>query len=137
VTVIDPRHPLYDQNFPLLHIKNKQELVRSCLVQLTKDVERLIPVQVTDLAMSAPDIFPVPLDISSLHSLTQTFARIAAQLERECGDEGSRREQREGEENVTEPGLGNTDGRGAGERSEDRGLDLSGDGCTLEEGAEA
>ena len=61
VTVVDPRHPLYDQTFPLLHIKNKQELVRSCLVLLTENVERLIPLAMTDLALSPPAVFPVPL----------------------------------------------------------------------------
>lgn len=137
VTVVDPRHPLYDQTFPLLHIRNKQELVRCCLVQLTENVERLIPIQVTDLALSVPDIFPVPLDISSLHSLTDTFAHIAAQLERECGDEGNGREQREGEENVTESGLGNVDSGTTGECAENSGLDLSGDGYALEEGGKA
>lgn len=133
---MDPRHPLYGQTFPLLHIKNKQEMVRSCLVQLAEDVERLIPIQVTDLAMAAPDTFPVPLDISSLHRLTETFARIVAQMKRECGDEGNKREQREGEENVAEPGLDNVDDRAAGECPTDNGLDLPGNGRTLEEGAE-
>jgi hypothetical protein len=86
VTIIDPRHPLYDHTFSLLHIKNKQELIPSCLVRLAEGAERLIPISVTNLAVETPNIFPSPIDISSLHELTQVFLRLVAQIEKECGD---------------------------------------------------
>jgi hypothetical protein len=86
VTVVDPRHPLFDQSFPLLHLTNKQELIPSCRVLLAEGAERLIPISATDLAVSPPVVFPLPLDISSLHNLTQAFVRIQAQIEEECGD---------------------------------------------------
>jgi hypothetical protein len=86
VTIVDPRHPLFDQTFPLLHLKNKQEMVPCCLVQLAEGVERLVPISVTSLAASLDVVFPLPLDISSLHKLTQVFVRLQAQIEEKCGD---------------------------------------------------
>lgn len=86
VTVVDPRHPLFGQTFPLLHIKNKQGLIPCCLVRLAEGAERLIPISATDLANEPPTTFPLPIDISSLHELTQAFLRICAQIEKECGD---------------------------------------------------
>jgi hypothetical protein len=41
---------------------------------------RLVPVSLTNLASAPLDVFPVPLDISSLQKLTQTYRRIAAQV---------------------------------------------------------
>ena len=87
ITIVDPRHPLFGQTFPLLHLKNKQNLVPCGLVRLATGAERLIPLSVTDLAPIPPNVFSLPLDLSSLHNLTQTFSRILAQVERECGDE--------------------------------------------------
>jgi hypothetical protein len=109
VTVVDPRHPLYDQTFPLLHLTNKQNLVPCCLVRLAEGAERLIPINVTNLAMTDPNVFPSPLSISSLHNLSQTFARIWAQVERECAD-GKRTGQSIGaKSHNTRPGLDNID----------------------------
>jgi hypothetical protein len=90
VTIIDPRHPLYDRTFPLLHVKNKQNLILSCLIQLPEGVERLVPVEVTNLARSPLFVFSLPLDVSSLQNLVETFARIEAQAEMECSDERAR-----------------------------------------------
>jgi hypothetical protein len=59
--VVDPRYPLYDQTFPLLHIKNKQHLVPRCLVRLDQGAERLVPISVTDLATVPPMSFPCRL----------------------------------------------------------------------------
>jgi hypothetical protein len=89
VTIVDPRHPLYGQTFPLLHLKNKQQLVPSCLIRLAAGAERLVPLAVTDLALSPPTIYASPLDLSSLHNLIKTFARLQAQgkCEREDADE--------------------------------------------------
>lgn len=100
VTVIDPRHPLHNQTFALLHLKNKQELIPCCLVRLAAGATRLIPVNVTNLSQTPPDVFPLPVDVSSLHELTQVFVRIAAQLEVERRDEGT---------NKTSPGADRND----------------------------
>jgi hypothetical protein len=86
VTVTDPRHPLYDQTFPLLHIKNKQELVLSCHVQITPGVNRLVPLNLTDLATTPVDVFPAPLHISSVQNLVRIYRRIVAQIEMEKGN---------------------------------------------------
>lgn len=91
VTVVDPRHPLYNQTFPVLHIKNQRDLIPSCLVQLPEGVERLIPLVATNLASSPPAIYPLPLDLSSLHNLSQTFGRILAQVKMEQRDEATSR----------------------------------------------
>jgi hypothetical protein len=136
VTVVDPRHPLYDQTFPLLHIKNKQELVRSCLVLLTESVERLIPLAVTDLALSPPDVFPVPLDLSSLQNLTQTFSRIAMQLEREETDEASGDCPAKGDAGRPPTGVGNLERPGTESGAADRGPHLPGYACEMGEGGQ-
>jgi hypothetical protein len=125
VTVVDPRHPLYGLTFPLLHLKNKQELIPSCLVRLAEGVERLIPVNVTNLAATPPIVYPLPLDLSSLHNLTQVFLRIQMQIGKECGDgsPGSAQFSRNGINDGD--GVGNTDGCTAGNGAADDGVDLS------------
>jgi hypothetical protein len=80
ITVTDPRHPLFDQSFPLLQIRNKQDLVLSCHVQIVPGVNRLVPISLTDLATKPIDVFPSPLHISSLQNLTQSYQRIVAQV---------------------------------------------------------
>ena len=87
VTVVDPRHPLHERTLLLLHIKNKQQLIPCCLVQLAEGVERLVPISVTNLATTPPHVFPLPVDLSSLENLTAAFARIQGQLDREQADE--------------------------------------------------
>jgi hypothetical protein len=114
VTVVDPRHPLFDQTFPLLHIKNKQELVPCCVVHLAEGAERLIPIGVTDLATAPPVIFPIPIDISSLHNLTQAFMRIIAQIEKECGDGTTGNSKLNGGDSFGTSHLENTDCSPAG-----------------------
>jgi hypothetical protein len=83
VTVVDPRHPLYDQTFPLLHLTNARNLIPCCVVRLTPSVERLIPIAATDLAPTPPAGFPSPLDLSSLERLITTFHAIQAALAEE------------------------------------------------------
>jgi hypothetical protein len=91
VTIADPRHPLYDQTFPLLHIQNKQELVLSCQIEIMPGANRLVPISLTELAAAPPDVFPVPLDISSLRKLIQAYRRIVAQVAMEKRDGGKAR----------------------------------------------
>jgi len=43
---------------------------------------------VTNLALSPPTVFAAPLNLSSLHKLSQTFKRIEAQIDMEGSDEG-------------------------------------------------
>ena len=136
VTVVDPRHPLYDQTFPLIHIKNKQELVRSCLVLLTEDVERLIPLAVTDLALWPPDVFPVPLDISSLQNLIETFGRITRQLEREDENAEDRSYAAGGDERCSPTGMDHIDRSGAERSAADRSPHLPGCDSKLGKGGE-
>ena len=52
-------------------------------------MERLIPVRQTNFFSSAPVVFASPLDLSSLQTLTETFARILAQVERKREYESS------------------------------------------------
>ena len=136
VTVVDPRHPLYDQTFPLLHIKNKQALVRSCLVLLTESVERLIPLAVTDLALSPPAVYPVPLDISSLQTLIETFNRIAMQLEKEDENGEERGGPARGEVCHTPKDVDNVECPGAESGAEARRTDLPGGDSKVVEGGE-
>lgn len=137
VTVIDPRHPLYDQSFPLLHIKNKQELIPSCLVRLTEGVERLIPVSVTNLAVTPPVVFPLPLDLSSLHNLSEVFLRIQAQVGKECGDGSSGNAQLKRSGISTGGGLGNPDRSSTRNGVANDGVDLLPACRTMDAGGES
>jgi len=134
VTVVDPRHPLYEQTFPLLHLKNKQELIPSCLVQITEGVERLLPVSVTDLSASPPVVFPLPVDLSSLHNLTQAFLRLDAQIGKECEDGTAGSTQFNGDSLSSADDLGNLDGNATRAGTADDGLDLLSDCRTVEPG---
>jgi hypothetical protein len=53
-------------------------------------VDRLVPVAVTNLATVPVIVYSLPLDVSSLQNLIQTFARIQEQVESECGDENTK-----------------------------------------------
>jgi hypothetical protein len=136
VTVVDPRHPLFDLTFPLLHLKNKQELIPSCLVRIAEGVERLIPVNVTNLATTSPVVYPLPLDLSSLHDLTQVFLRIQTQVGKECedGSPGSAQFSRNGIDDGD--GLGNPDSYPAGNSVPGDGVDLPQAGREMDAGGE-
>jgi len=86
VTVVDPRHPLYDQSFPLLHLTRQHKLIPCCRVQVAANVTRLIPISVTNLAAARPEIFPLPVDLASLHNLINVFTAIQAQVDQEACD---------------------------------------------------
>ena len=124
VTVVDPRHPLFDQTFPVLHIKNQHQLVPSCLVQLAVGARRLIPIRVTNLAPVPPDVFPLSIDISSLQNLSATFARIQAQQEMEEGHARSNNRS-SADSSLSAAGVGNADGDATTQRDADAGYDLS------------
>lgn len=92
VAIIDPCHPLYGQEFPLLHLTNHHQLEPCCLVEIIPGVDRLIPIRQTNLSPSETIVFPCPVDISSFYNLVKVFQKAEAQIEMECCD-GSRRNQ--------------------------------------------
>ena len=119
VTVRDPRHPLYEQTLVLLAIKNKPGHSTSCLVQLFDGVERPIPLQATNLSTTPLATYSLPLDLSSLHNLIQTFARIRKQVE-EQHDEGAG-----SHSDIAPASLANTDSDTATEGSKGNRASLS------------
>ncbi|MBT3392214.1 MAG: hypothetical protein HN413_17590 [Chloroflexi bacterium] len=134
VTVVDPRHPLYEQTFPLLHLKNRQELIPSCLVKIAEGVERLIPVSVTDLSGSPAVVFPSPVDLSSLHNLIQAFLRLEAQIGKECEDGATGSNSFDGDRRLSADGLENLDSYPTRDGAADDGLDLSSNRRTVGSG---
>ena len=78
MTVVDPRHPLYDQTFPLLYLTHAHQMVRCAVVQLAPDVTRLIPLAATDRAAVPPVVF-------SVHADEHTRSRIAHASEDRSG----------------------------------------------------
>src|SRR5262249_10632721 len=58
ITVLDPRHPLCGQTLPLVAITYHTQLGRCCVVWLRPHVERLVPVQATNLAFDPTDMSP-------------------------------------------------------------------------------
>jgi hypothetical protein len=91
VTITDPCHPLHDQTFPLLFITKFHNYEPCCMIQVTPEVDRLIPVRQTNLSPTSFPGFPSPLDLSSLHCLIDTYTRILVEVERkdEDGIEGT------------------------------------------------
>ncbi len=124
VTIVDPRHPLCDQTFPLLHIKNQRQLIPSCLVRLPEGVERLVPVAATNLATTPLDVHPSPLDVFSLQKLVHAFMYIQAQVEMECGDGNATDTQSNADGNQTQSGLANAGGNTTANGSSDHSTHL-------------
>jgi hypothetical protein len=87
VTIVDPRHPLFNQTFPLIEITDHLAIGRCCRIWLPCEAERLIPLAVTDRAPRQPIIFPLSIDATSLQQLLQTFKRITSQ-QMEVGQDG-------------------------------------------------
>jgi hypothetical protein len=87
VTITDPCHPLYDQTFPLLFTTKYHNYEPCCMIQISPEADRLIPIRQTNLSTPVFHVFPSPLDISSLHRFIETFTRIGVQVERKCRDE--------------------------------------------------
>jgi hypothetical protein len=80
VTIVDPRHPLYGRTFPLINIANRSRIGQACVIQLQDDLERTVPLAVTDRASESVDIFPLSLNLSSVRQLLRAFKRITSQL---------------------------------------------------------
>jgi hypothetical protein len=82
-------------------------------VQLPEGAERLIPLAVTNLATAPPAVYPVTLDLFSLHNLTQTFVRIAGQVHMEQRDEASNRKTNNPDNDTTAAGMADPNGEPA------------------------
>lgn len=76
VNIIDPRHPLFGRTLPLVHITNKQNQGRCCVVLLQEGIERIVPLQATDRSSEPIKEFPLPIDLSSVKQLSKVYQRI-------------------------------------------------------------
>jgi hypothetical protein len=76
ITVIDPRHPLCGRTFTLVAITHHAQLGRCCVVWLRPHVERLVPVQATNLAFDPNDISPSPLSLAAVEQLLRVVHDI-------------------------------------------------------------
>jgi hypothetical protein len=76
ITVLDPRHPMYERTFPLVAITHHSQLGQCCVVWLQPHVERFIPVQATNLAFDPNAISPSPLSIAAVEHLLRVFQDI-------------------------------------------------------------
>jgi hypothetical protein len=83
-----------------------------------------VPVAVTDLAAAPVIVYSLPLDVSSLQNLIQTFARIQEQVESECGDESTEDPKPHAASDQSQAGMANTGGSAAGSSLSDRCSDL-------------
>ena len=135
VTLTDPCHPLYEQSFPLLHIKNKQNMVPSALIQLQEGVNRLVPLESTNMAVSPPVVFPLPVDISSLEKLTKIFDQIQAEVKREDSDE-TRAGKGNEEGDTTRPSLGHIKSETTGDGATDNNPNLPLSGQSVGKGGQ-
>ena len=99
--------------------------------------ERLVPIDVTNLAISTPTTFSLPLDLSSLHNLNQTFRRIHAHLEKECRDDTAGNEQPTSEQYYSAPGMGDLDRRATTNNSANDRQGLPKSGNSVEAGGQS
>jgi len=76
ITVLDPRHPLCGQTLPLVAITHHTQLGRCCVVWLRPHVERLVPVQATNLEFDPNDMSPSPLSLAAVEQLLRVFQDI-------------------------------------------------------------
>lgn len=83
---------------------------------MLEGVDRLVPVAATDLATAPVVVYSLPLDVSSLQNLIQTFARIQEQVESECGDENTKDPEPNTASDQSQAGMANT-GSSAAENS--------------------
>jgi hypothetical protein len=83
-----------------------------------------VPVAVTDLAATPVIVYSLPLDVSSLQNLIQTFAHIQEQVEAECGNESTKGSEPNAASDQSQAGMANTGGSTAGNGLSDRCSDL-------------
>src|SRR5467141_2244295 len=76
ITVLDPRHPLCGQTLPLVAITHHTQLGRCCVVWLRPHVERLVPVQATNLEFDPNDMSPSPLSLAAVEQWLRVFQDI-------------------------------------------------------------
>jgi hypothetical protein len=69
ITVIDPRHPLCGRTLPLVAMTYHANLGRCCVVWLRPHVERLVPIQATNLEFDPNEISPSPLTLAAVEHL--------------------------------------------------------------------
>ena len=91
---------------------------------MLEGVDRLAPVAVTDLSTAPIIVHSLPLDVSSLQNLIQTFARIQEQVEAECGDESTEDTKPHAASDQSQAGMANTGGSAAENGLSDRCADL-------------
>ncbi len=73
-----------------------------------------MPINVTNLSPTPPDVFPLSVDVSSLYELTQVFVRIVAQLEVERRDEEANEHAPGADRNSPPSSMANTDNNPTG-----------------------
>jgi hypothetical protein len=96
ITVIDPRHPLYERTFPLIEIAPKQYLGLCCVVAYRPPLMRYIPLVATDRSPEPLVIYPLPLNLDSVQQLLATYKKIVSQPAEGTEDEFSQRDSPQG-----------------------------------------
>ena len=76
ITVLDPRHPLCGQTFPLVDMTYDSRLGRCCVVWLRPHEQRRIPLQATHLAFDPRDIPASPLSLAAVEQLLRVVHNI-------------------------------------------------------------
>jgi hypothetical protein len=103
IKVIDPRHALYGQTFPLIETSTKQYVGRCCVVSYRPALVRYIPLAATDRSPEPLVIAPFPLNLKAVQQLLTSYEKIVAQLGEGTADE------------ITNRGAGKRSPRSAGQ----------------------
>ena len=89
VSVIDPRHPLCGQSFPLRGMISRPEIGPCCIVWPPEGLERHIPLTATNLGAPMGPVTPCPLSLAGLQALLGVYARLIHPLPEGAHDYGT------------------------------------------------
>jgi len=81
VTVTDPRHPLFNQTFPLLSIVNRRDVGHCCVVLVEGISRQFVPVTATNRSAIPVAVWPVPLNLMALQQLVITYHQMVGSSE--------------------------------------------------------
>jgi hypothetical protein len=85
VTVIDPRHPLYQRTLPLVGMVKRRDLGPCCIVLVEGISQQYIPVKATSWSTELVWEWASPLNLSSVQQLLAIYDRIEEKIDDELG----------------------------------------------------
>jgi hypothetical protein len=76
VTIVDPRHPLFGETFPLICVEDRADRGLCCLIARDGGHNTYLPLDVTNLSTSTTGLSAIPLSVSAVQQLVATYTRL-------------------------------------------------------------